>query len=433
MKTVSDRSHAAQADDCRYDVAIIGGGLVGASLACALAPLGLRIALLEASAPRTGNPPSFDDRTLALSASSCRILEGIGVWSQLLGRATALREIRVTEHLRPGKVVLRASELGLDEFGFVVEAREFGAVMMQALEQLPQVHLLCPATLLALHVDEQCCKVRYRQGDAESSLTAQLVVGADGAESTVRQALGIEVERHDYGQTAIICNVSPEQAHAGRAFECFTAGGPFALLPHVNNRCGLVWSAERKQAAELLALDDDQFLQRAQQRFGDELGRWLKIGARSSYDLRLVRAKTDVADRAVILGNAAHAIHPIGAQGFNLGLRDVAVLAELLAGARGGDPAADLGEPGLLQAYSRWRQPDQDGTVAYSDGLARLFANPGSMMAGMRTAGLLAHALFPPLRRQLAIRAMGFRGRIPRLAMGESLLVTADDTAVPHG
>jgi 2-octaprenyl-6-methoxyphenol hydroxylase len=241
----------------------------------------------------------------------------------------------------------------------------------------------------------------------------------------VRTALGIEVQRHDYQQTAIICNVSPEHMHAGRAFESFTPTGPFALLPHRDGRCGLVWSVATEQAQALLDLPDDAFLQQAEQRFGDDLGRWKKIGRRSSYPLKLVRARTDWQPRVVVLGNAAHAIHPIAAQGFNLGLRDVAVLAEVLAdglaAARRRDALFDPGATALLQAYSDLRREDHQETIAYTDGLARLYASPGALAAAARRAGLLAHRLVPSWRRRLAIRAMGFRGHIPRLAQGESL------------
>jgi len=404
-----------------YDVAIIGGGLVGASLACALAPLGLRIALLEAVAPRAQTQPSYDDRTLALGASSCRILQGLGAWPGLQQNATAIREIHVSEQARPGRVVLRPEELGLDQFGHVIEAREFGLVMMDLLARQKGVDLVCPATVTGIDVQTGAANVSFTGLGGEQRLQARLLVGADGAESVVRDILGIAVERHDYGQTALICNITPEAPHNGRAFEQFTATGPFAVLPHVHGRCGLVWSVAPKEAEELLALSDEIFLLRAQAKFGTELGLWLKAGKRSSYPLRLVRALEDTRARAVILGNAAHAIHPIGAQGFNLGLRDVAVLAEVIATALAKDPRADIGQLELLREYSRWRAPDQAGTIAYSDGLARLYANPTPFAAAARGLGLLAHALFPPLRRQLAIRAMGYRGKIPRLALGERL------------
>jgi 2-octaprenyl-6-methoxyphenol hydroxylase len=410
--SVASRSH---------DVIIVGGGLVGASLACALAPLGLKVALIEAVVFRAASQPSYDDRTLALSASSCRILEAMGLWPALQEGATAIREIHVRELDRLGHVVMQPGDLGLDHFGHVVEARTFGAAMSSALPRLEHVDFLCPASVASIRFTEDHALVEYQDQSGTGQVTAALLVGADGAQSFVRESLGIDVECHDYRQTAVICNVTPEQDHRGRAFECFTPSGPFAVMPHVNGRCGLIWCVETGRVQELLDLPDVEFLDRAQRRFGGHLGAFLKIGKRSSYPLRLVRAREDIKPRAVILGNAAHAIHPIGAQGFNLGLRDVAVLAEVLADATRRAPAVDIGNIQTLRRYSDWRAPDQQDTIAYSDGLARLFSNPSTVAAAARTVGLLAHAFIPPLRRQLAVRAMGYRGRVPRLALGQPL------------
>jgi 2-octaprenyl-6-methoxyphenol hydroxylase len=257
--------------------------------------------------------------------------------------------------------------------------------------------------------------------DGGHRVEAALLVGADGANSFVREALGIGTERYDYRQTAVICNITPEQDHRGRAFECFTPTGPFAVMPHVNGRCGLIWCVPPEQAPALMEMPEMEFLSQAHSRFGNHLGRFLKMGKRSSYPLRLVRALEDVRPRAVILGNAAHAIHPVGAQGFNLGLRDVAVLAELLRDESASGGAADYGNMSLLNRYSNWRKEDHAGTIAYSDGLARIFSNPSPLAAAARTAGLLAHAFIPVLRRQMAVKAMGYRGRTPKLAMGEAL------------
>jgi len=374
---------------------------------------------------RAASQPSYDDRTLALSASSCRILETLGLWPALADSATAIRAIHVRELGRPGRVVLDPAELDLDCFGQVVEARAFGAAMTAALPSLRGLDLLCPAAVTGLDIGADAAVVHYGNGGAPAALEAALLVGADGANSFVREALGIEAERHDYGETAVICNVTPERPHRGRAFECFTRSGPFAVMPHVGGRCGLIWCVATADAQDLLDMPEPEFLARANERFGGHLGALLQMGRRSSYPLRLVRAREDLRPRAVLLGNAAHAIHPVGAQGFNLGLRDVAVLAEVLAEARSGAArsgrAADLGEIGLLRRYSAWRAPDQQRTVAWSDGLARAFASPGGLVAAARTAGLLAHAFIPPLRRQLAVRAMGFHGRTPRLALGEPL------------
>ena len=405
----------------RYDVVIVGGGLVGASLACALSPLGIKVALLEAVSIRAQSQPSYDDRTLALSASSCRILQGLGIWPSLAENATAIREIQVREFERPGRVILDPTELGLDRFGHVVEARVFGAAVMERLPGLENLDFICPATVTGVEVDERQATVEVTSEAGSQTIQAGLLVGADGANSIIRESLGIASESHDYRQTAVICNITPEQDHAGRAFECFTRTGPFAVMPHVNGRCGLIWCVSSEEVAGMMEMPDEQFMSLAEQRFGNHLGRFLKIGKRSCYPLRLVKALEDTRSRSVIIGNAAHAIHPVGAQGFNLGLRDAAVLAELISTESSKGSKADYGDRALLNRYSEWRKEDHQETIAYSDGLARIYSNPTPLAGSARTAGLLAHALFPSLRRKLAVRMMGYRGRIPRLATGESL------------
>lgn len=404
----------------KCDIAIVGGGLAGASLAVALAPLGYAIRVIEAVAYKASDQPSYDDRTLALSHSSCRILAGIGLWDLLGDDATAIRKIHISELGRPGKVVLDPAELGLTEFGHVVEARRFGAAVTGLMEKTPNIGLISPATVREIEIGGPVSRLQLETTTGALDLEARLVVAADGANSFIRNRLNIPTQIRDYGQTAVICNITPQMAHAGRAFECLTDSGPFAVLPHTGERCGLVWSVASQSAAEILDLDDAAFLARAGQRFGSQLGDLLKAGKRTAYPLRLVRATQDVRERLVILGNAAHAIHPIGAQGFNLALRDVAVLAEILADDDQGDP----GETGLLHTYSAWRRQDQRGTIANSDGMTRLFANPSKLAAGLRTTGLLAHAIWPSLRRYSAIKAMGYRGRVPRLALGEPLRAT---------
>ncbi len=401
------------------DIAIVGGGLAGASLATALAPLGYDICIIEAVEFKTDGQPSYDDRTLALSHSSCQILRGIGLWESLEADATAIRKITVTEFERPGQVVLDAVDMGLSEFGHVVEARRFGAHVTRILSNTNNIRVLCPARVMGVETAGQKNTLQIESEGVEDKLTASLVVAADGANSFVRTHLGIAGQSHDYGQTAIICNITPEFTHDGRAFECLTTTGPFAVLPHTGKRCGLVWSVASDQAEHLLGLEDEEFMKNAQDRFGSCLGAFKKVGKRTAYPLRLVRSIEDIGQRLVILGNAAHAIHPVGAQGFNLALRDVAVLAEVLADDEHGDP----GNAGLLHQYSHWRGPDQDKTIRYSDGLTRLFSHPSALVAGFRSTGLLAHALIPGLRRRLAINAMGYRGRIPRLALGERLVI----------
>ena len=401
----------------KCDIAIVGGGLAGASLAVALAPLGYDIKVIEAVAYKAVEQPSYDDRTLAISHSSCRILSGINLWEMLEADATAIRKIYITELARPGRVVLDSAEMGLTEFGHVVEARRFGVAVTGIMERTGNIELISPASVEEIEIGGPRTKLHLESSTGVNTLEARLVVAADGANSFIRRRLQIPTKNHDYGQTAVICNITPEIAHESRAFECLTQTGPFAVLPHTGKRCGLVWSVATDEAKEILSLDDDTFLARAQNRFGMQLGALIKAGKRTAYPLKLVRASEDVRERLVILGNAAHAIHPIGAQGFNLALRDAAVLAEILADDDQGDP----GETGLLHTYSAWRQQDQRGTIATSDSMTRLFSNPSPFAAGLRTTGLIAHAISPSLRRYSAIKAMGYRGRVPRLALGEPL------------
>lgn len=403
----------------RCDIAIVGGGLAGASLAVALAPLGYDIVVVEAVAYQASDQPSYDDRTLALSHSSCRILSGIGLWEALEADATAIRKIFIQEKGKPGEVVLDAAEMGLAAYGHVVEARRFGVAVTARLDEIEEITVLSPAKVTDLSLGEDVNSLSLETDDGALALEARLVVAADGANSFIRNHLKIPTTTRDYGQTAVVCNVTPEKPHHGQAFECLTETGPFAILPHLGKRCGLVWSTNSDNATELVEMDEERFLSLAQERFGDRLGKLIRLGRRSAYPLKLTRAEQDVRERLVLLGNAAHAIHPVGAQGFNLALRDVAVLAEILADS-GGDP----GEAGLLHNYSRWRRSDQRGTIANSDGMTRLYANPSVLAAALRTTGLIAHAILPSLRRRSAIKAMGYRGRVPRLALGERLIVS---------
>jgi 2-octaprenyl-6-methoxyphenol hydroxylase len=399
------------------DIAIVGGGLAGASLAVALAPLGYDIKVIEAVAYKAAAQPSYDDRTLAISHSSCRILSSIGLWESLEADATAIRKIYVTELKRPGRVVLDPAEMGLTEFGHVVEARSFGAAVTSKMDQTSNIDVISPALVKDIEIGGPRTSLRLETDTGSEELQARLVVAADGANSFIRNHLQIPTKSRDYGQTAVICNITPETAHEGRAYECLTDTGPFAVLPHTGKRCGLVWTVATDKATEITGLDDATFISLAEKRFGTQLGAFTKVGKRSAYPLKLVRSTEDIRERLVILGNAAHAIHPIGAQGFNLALRDAAVLAEVLADDEHDDP----GETGLLHTYSQWRRQDQRATINASDGMARLFAHPSVFAAGLRTTGLIAHAILPSLRRRSAIKAMGYRGRVPRLALGEPL------------
>jgi 2-octaprenyl-6-methoxyphenol hydroxylase len=403
----------------QFDLIIVGGGLVGASMACALSGHGLSIAVIEAVPLRETSQPSYDDRTLALSLASSRIFSAIGLWPGVKQGVTPIEQINISNRGHFGGARISARELEVPALGYVAEGRLIGQAVRERLPQCSDVTLFCPMQVISIECTTGAARVAVKGEEGSRTVEGRLLIGADGAQSMVRDVLGLSTTGHDYQQTAIIANVTPEISHRNRAFERFTRTGPLAVLPHVGDRCGIVWSVASEDAESVLALDDDVFLEGLQERFGYRLGRLGKLGRRSAYPLRLLFAREQYAQRGVIIGNAAHAIHPISAQGFNLGLRDVAVLAELLVAAhRAGE---DLGSSELLERYQVWRRPDHERMIRYTDSLVRIFAQPWLPVRMLRGLGLAAFDLAPPVKRALSRRTMGFGGRVPRLAQGQTL------------
>jgi 2-octaprenyl-6-methoxyphenol hydroxylase len=404
-----------------YDVLIIGGGLVGASLACALGGQGLRIGLVESQPLEVNQQTDYDDRCLALAYGSRRILEGLGLWPDVAPAATPIHKIHISERGQPGFARLDCREEGVDALGYVVEARILNAVLAAWPAGSAAVDSFCPATLEAVTLHSDAARAVLRRDGAAVTVETRLLVAADGARSAVRRCLGIPALQWDYRQTAVIANVTPERPHQNIAYERFGDTGPLALLPLGHDRCSLVLSVPRDTAAAVLRLDDAAFLADLQARFGDRLGRFRQVGRRQSYPLYLVRTWEHTRHRLAVIGNAAHTLHPVAAQGFNVGLRDVAALADVLvdAGRNGEDPGASE----VLQRYTDWRRWDQDGALAFTDGLIRLFGL--SLLSPARNLGLFAFDLLPPAKHALARRAMGLEGRLPRLARGLPLTAGA--------
>lgn len=404
-----------------FDVAISGGGLVGASLALALAPLGLKVALIEAVPQGRSEHPSFDERTTALANGSVRIFRSLGVWRQMEREATPIRRIHVSDQGRFGIARIEAAEQGLESLGCVLPNRVMGAALWEGLRAEPGVQVIAPARVVATTVEPGSRTVRIERDGAEPlDLRARLVVAADGARSTLREQACIAAEHWEYSQTAIISTMSTQRFHDHTAYERFTPDGPIAVLPLADGRCGLVWTRRPQDAARLLALPDEEFLAQLQSAFGFRLGRLLRIGVRHSYDLALSRSERHVGDRLAIVGNAAQGLHPIAGQGFNLGLRDAASLAEVLADALA-EGATDVGDPTRLAAYARWREEDRRRIVAFTDGLVRLFGSPLGLLRGLRSIGLLAFDSLPAAKGAMARLSVGAAGRIPRLARGVPL------------
>ena len=401
-----------------FDIVIAGGGMVRATLALALARTGYRVAVLEARPPGAPDQPSYDERTTALSFGSRRILEALDLWHGLAAHATPIREIHVSERGRFGVTRMSAAHEGVPALGYVVANRALGAAWQSALAD-SAAEFITPASVQGYRVGQDGVMIDLDREARRETLRARLLVAADGSDSAVRRMAQIGVRERDYRQTAVIANVTPARDHGGVAYERFTEQGPIAMLPLSGGRCALVWTMPSEQVDATLALPDDDFLHSLQERFGWRLGRLVRTGRRAAYPLRLKRAERDTAARLVLVGNASHTLHPVAGQGFNLALRDVAVLADLLA-----DAARDNGDPGdnrLLDAYSQWRSHDLDTVQLYTDGLVRLFTNPWPPLAHLRAAGLAALDLCAPLRHVLARQRMGLAGRLPRLARGRSL------------
>jgi 2-octaprenyl-6-methoxyphenol hydroxylase len=403
-----------------FDIAIVGGGMVGASLALALQGLDVRTALIEAVPHDAAAQPSFDERTTALSNGSRRILDTLGVWPEVAAVATPIRKIHVSDQGHFGFARIDAAELGLRAIGHVLANRSLGAALWSRLRDRPDVRVYCPAKVTRVLPGGHSVELGVSQAQGvETSITARLVVAADGAQSAVRDAFGVAAQARDYGQTAMVTTVLPQKFHEHVAYERFTPQGPLALLPLNDGRCTLVLTLRSPSAQSAMRWSDEEFLAELQRRFGFRLGRFLKVGRRVAYPLSLTRAQRTSAPRCAIVGNAAQGLHPVAGMGFNLGLRDVACLSELIAEHR--RTTGDLGDAALLRAYDGWRAADRSGLITFTDALVRVFSAPLSAVQHLRNFGLLAFDLLPPAKAALSSLSTGVTGRIPKLARGVAL------------
>jgi len=403
------------------DVAIAGGGMVGASLALALAATGRKLILVEAVAPESASQPSFDERTTALGNGARRIYETLGVWDAIATRAAPIRQIHVSDAGHFGFARLDAAEHELPAFGYTVSNRHLGNVLWQALRDRGGIELWSPARVLAVELTAEAAMLTVQpgpqgvQGSSEPlQLQARLAVAADGAHSLVKRAAGIASSASDYEQVALVANLRTDcDAHA-IAYERFTQYGPLAVLPRFDGSYALIWTVAPTAATQLLACSDAEFCSSLQQRFGWRVGRILQIGTRASYPLALERAQASVGQRVALIGNAAQALHPIAAQGFNLGLRDAAVLAELVAS------ASDPGAQQVLAQFAHRRASDRSGMIAFTDRLVKLFGDQRGAVTAARDLGLLLFDLSPTAKRALSRLSWGF-GALPRLSRGLNL------------
>ncbi len=403
-----------------YDIVIVGGGMVGISLALLLrAQRPWKILVVEAQELAVSDSPvsgayssSFDARSTALSWSSRNIYQSIAVWPQLKRHLAAIAQIHVSDRGHAGLTRIDAADANVDALGYVVENQWLGSVLLNQLAET-DIQLLGSAGVETIVPLAAGMRLGVQQSDQDlQTIDAKLVVIADGAGSSTSKKLGIQSQSSTYGQTGIIANISLEKPHGGVAYERFTDQGPMALLPLTDfkgrPRSALVWTQPSEMAESLMAADEQSFLEQLQTRFGYRLGRFKQLGERVAYPLALTTATEQVRRHLVVMGNAAHSLHPVAGQGFNLSLRDAATLANSLAQA--GEAIGDLA---VLQQYQQQQAADQRNTVLFSDSLPKLFGLSSSVIALGRNSGLLAMDLIPSLRNSFAQFGMGMATREP--------------------
>ena len=406
------------ADD--VELAIAGGGLNGLLLGIACAGAGLEVAVVDREDPAKMLSAGFDGRTSAIAYGSRLVFDGIGLWPQIAGEAEPILEIRVADDASPLFVHYDHRELAPPgeraPLGYIVENRVLRRVLIERVNALPGLRLLAPRSVAGMAASAASAAVTLGDG---ARLGCRLVVGADGKDSPLRRAAGIRAVEWRYRQTGIVTTVQHERPHGGVAIEHFLSAGPFAILPMTGSRSSIVWTEHADLAPRLLSLPDGEFAVELGARFGDFLGAVTPVGPRWSYPLYLMQAERYAARRLALIGEAAHVIHPIAGQGLNIGIRDVAALAELIVDTR--RLGLDIGEDGVLERYESWRRPDALLLAAVTDGLNRLFSNEIGPVRLARDVGLAVVNQLPPLKRLLMRHAMGVLGDRPRLARGEAL------------
>jgi len=399
------------------ELLIAGGGLNGLLLGIACAGAGLEVVLVDREDPAAMLEQGFDGRSSAIAYGSQQVLSALGLWPAIAADAEPILEIRVADDNAPFFLHYDHRELSTDApLGWIVENRVLRRALIEHARSLPSLVFLAPLEVGVIETWPALAEAALSDG---RRMTVRLIAAADGAASTLRRSAGIRTVDWRYSQTAIVTTVRHDRPHAGIAVEHFLPAGPFAILPMTGSRSSIVWTERAELAAGLLALPDAAFAAELAARFGEFLGAVEPVGPRWRYPVALMLAERYVARRLALVGEAAHLIHPIAGQGLNLGIRDVAALAEIVIDAR--RLGLDIGDDALLRRYQQWRRLDAVLLAGVTDGLNRLFSNSIAPLRLIRDLGLAAVDRLPPLKRFLMRDAMGITGDLPRLVRGEAL------------
>lgn len=388
----------------RFDIIVVGGGLVGCCLAYALKDLPLRIGIIEARSPDTINA-NTDRRAIALTYGSQRYLEKLGLWIGLASAAMPIQQVHVSDRGHFGMTRFNAQDMHIPALGYVIPFNTLQRHFLQRLHEVSTIELLAPAQVSTLEKLDKQWQITLQTPTGVQTILTTLILAADGGNSTIRRLQNIPVTEWDYQQTAIIAQIELKRSHQQIAYERFTPNGAIALLPYSVQQAALIWTVKNSQLAELLSLADTPFLRHLQQEFGYRAGCFNAISKRQSYPLKMLYAEPQANSDLILLGNAAHTLHPIAAQGFNLGLRDVAVLTPLLQKHIQQQPS--LVSQQLNQAFLQERYRDHQSMIYFTDSLTRIFTNDFFPLVWTRNLGLIGLECLPGLKRRFVTKALG--------------------------
>ncbi len=394
-----------------YDLVIVGGGIIGLTLASALKNSGLSVLLIEA---KVASAAVAKGQAYAIHMLSALIYKGIGVWDEILPQIAKYRQVRLSDADYPNVVTFETSDIGTSELGYVAEHQALLQPLQEFVQNCPNVTFLCPAEVVNTKYQQDVVTIDIKIADQIQTVRSKLLVAADGARSPIRQAAGIKTLGWKYWQSCIVAFVKPEKPHNDTAYERFWTSGPFAILPLPGNRCRIVWTAPHEEAKALCALDDQQFLAELSRRYGSQMGKLELLGDRFIFPVQLMQSDRYVMPRLALIGDAAHNCHPVGGQGLNLGIRDAAALAQVIQAAH--KAGKDIGNVKILKRYERWRQWENLTILGFTDLLDRIFSNNFLPLVVVRRIGLWVMQRVPMLKVFTLKLMIGLKGRTPELA-----------------